>query len=120
MSERSYRGAFGIAVVICIVLAGALGFVFLRDNHATQAPREIDPVVAKGPAANEQMPARSASEENPAPALTPVRLSPQRLQAIGVKTETVTLCDINDQLRIPGNVDINEQQISYVQTRFPR
>jgi RND family efflux transporter MFP subunit len=119
MSEQSYRRAFGIAVVICIVLAGALGFVFLHNNYTTQPAAEIDPVVAKGPAATEQMPPANASQENSAPALTPVQLSPQRLQAIGVKTATATLRDINDQLRIPGNVEINEQQVSYVQTRFP-
>jgi Cu(I)/Ag(I) efflux system membrane fusion protein/cobalt-zinc-cadmium efflux system membrane fusion protein len=119
MSEQTYRRAFGIAVVICIVLAGALGFVFLHSNHTTQAAVEIDPIVAKGPAAGEQTPARNASEENSAPSLTPIQLSPQRLQAIGVKTATVSLRDIDDQLRIPGNVDINEQQVSYVQTRFP-
>ena len=119
MSEQSYRRAFEIAVVICIVLAGALGFVFLHSNHTTQAALEINPVVANGPAASEQTPATNASQENSAPALTPVQLSPQRLQAIGVNTATVTLRDINDQLRIPGNVDINEQQVSYVQTRFP-
>ena len=26
---------------------------------------------------------------------------------------------LKDELRVPGNVDVNEQQISYVQTRFP-
>jgi RND family efflux transporter MFP subunit len=80
---------------------------------------EIDPVVAKGPTASEQTLARNVSEEISAPVLAPVQVSPQRLQTIGVKTATVTLRDINDQLRIPGNVDINEQQVSYVQTRFP-
>lgn len=119
MSERSYRGPFGIVVVICIVLAGALGFVFLHSSHTTQAAQETDPVVARGPAASEQTSPRNASEENSAPPLSPVQLSPQRLQAIGVKTATVTLREINDQLRMPGNVDINEQQVSYVQTRFP-
>jgi Cu(I)/Ag(I) efflux system membrane fusion protein/cobalt-zinc-cadmium efflux system membrane fusion protein len=119
MSERSYRVALGIAVVICIVLAGALGFVVFDTNHPAQAGVETDPVVAKGPAASEQPPTRNTSEENSPPVLTPVQLSPQRMQAIGVKTATVTLRDINDQLRIPGNVDINEQQVSYVQTRFP-
>jgi len=118
MSERSYRGAFGIAVVY-IVLAGALGFVLLHDHHTTEAAVEIDPVVAKGPTASEQTTARNVSQENSAPALTPVQLSPQRLQAIGVKTATVTMREMNDQLRLPGNVEINEQQVSYVQTRFP-
>ena len=119
MSERSYRGAFGIAVVICVVLAGALGFVFFHTNHPAQVGVETDPVVAKGPAASEQTSAKNVSEETSAPALTPVQLSPQRLQAIGVKTATVTMREMNDQLRLPGNVDINEQQVSYVQTRFP-
>ena len=119
MSERSYRGAFGIAVVICVVLAGALGFVFFHTNHPAQVGVETDPVVAKGPAASEQTSAKNVSEETSAPALTPVQLSPQRLQAIGVKTATVTMREMNDQLRLPGNVDINEKQVSYVQTRFP-
>jgi len=119
MSDRSYRGAFGVAVVICIVLAGALGVVLLHGHHTTQAAVEIDPVVAKGPMASEQTTVRNVSEGNSAPALTPVQLSPQRLQAIGVKTAAVTMREMNDQLRLPGNVDINEQQVSYVQTRFP-
>jgi RND family efflux transporter MFP subunit len=119
MSERSYRGPFGIAVLICIVLAGALGFVFFHENHTTHAAVEADPVVARGPTTSEQTPTRNAAQEDSAAALTPVQLSPQRMQAIGVKTAVVTLRDINDQLRIPGNVDINEQQVSYVQTRFP-
>src|ERR1041385_1264569 len=25
---------------------------------------------------------------------------------------------LNDELRVPGNVDVNEQQLSYIQTRF--
>ncbi|PYX88461.1 MAG: efflux RND transporter periplasmic adaptor subunit, partial [Acidobacteria bacterium] len=54
-----------------------------------------------------------------APTLTPVQLSPQRLQAIGVKTALVEMQVLNDELRVPGNVEVNEQQLSYVQTRFP-
>jgi len=119
MSERSYRVALGIAVVICIVLAGALAFVFLQRNRTTEAAVEMDPVVAKGPMASEQTTVRNVSEETSAPALTPIQLSPQRLQTIGVRTATVTMREMNDQLRLPGNVDINEQQVSYVQTRFP-
>jgi len=120
MNELTYKKAFGVAVVICLLLAAALGFELLRSERKTQSTDEADPVVARGPAANAQ---RSASangvEDNSAPTLAPVQLSPQRLQAIGVKTEIVEMKQINDQLRLPGNVDINEQQVSYVQTRFP-
>ena len=34
-------------------------------------------------------------------------------------TAAVELKSINDDLRVPGNVDIDEQKLSYVQTRFP-
>jgi hypothetical protein len=72
MSEQNYRRAFGIAVVICIALAGALAFVFLQRTRTTEAAVEIDPVVAKGPMASEQTTVRNVSEGNSALALTPV------------------------------------------------
>jgi len=76
--------------------------------------------VARGPVATaHESAAASDSEENASPSLSPLQLSPQRLQSIGVKTATVESRHIEDQLRLPGNVDINEQQVSYVQTRFP-
>ena len=120
MNEHTYKKAFGAAVVICLLLAAALGFELLRGNNKPQASEEADPVVAKGPVANEEGPTSgNSAEDSSAPTLVPMQLSPQRLQAIGVKTATVELRQISDQLRLPGNVDINEQQVSYVQTRFP-
>ena len=120
MNEPIYKKAFGFAVVICLLLAAALGFDLLRGERQTKPAEEANPVVAKGPIGTEQAPASgNGVEDNSVPTLAPVQLSPQRLQAIGVKTATVELRQINDQLRLPGNVDINEQQVSYVQTRFP-
>ena len=40
------------------------------------------------------------------------------MQEIGVTTSAVELKNVNDTLHVPGNVEINEQRISYVQTRF--
>jgi Cu(I)/Ag(I) efflux system membrane fusion protein/cobalt-zinc-cadmium efflux system membrane fusion protein len=120
MNEHSYKKAFGAAVVVCLLLATTLGFVLLRRNNTPQSSEETDPVVAKGPVTTDHdNPERNSTDDNSAPPLTPVQLSPQRLQAIGVKTATVELRQIDDQLRLPGNVDINEQQVAYVQTRFP-
>jgi Cu(I)/Ag(I) efflux system membrane fusion protein/cobalt-zinc-cadmium efflux system membrane fusion protein len=116
MSEQNYRRAFGAVVAVCILLAVALGYVLFRD-HRTAATDESDPVIAKGPDATAQPKDRVA--EDSTPNLTPVQLSPQRLQAIGVKTAVVELQTLSDELRVPGNVDVNEQQLSYVQTRFP-
>jgi Cu(I)/Ag(I) efflux system membrane fusion protein/cobalt-zinc-cadmium efflux system membrane fusion protein len=36
-----------------------------------------------------------------------------------VATALVERRTVNDELRVPGDVEVNEQQLSYVQTRFP-
>ncbi len=119
MSEQNYRRAFGAAVVVCILLAAALVYVIFHRNPTTSATDENDSVVARGPdAATQPMLTKAAASEEP-PILAPIQLSPQRLQAIGVKTAVVEMLDLNDELRVPGNVDVNEQQLAYVQTRFP-
>jgi Cu(I)/Ag(I) efflux system membrane fusion protein/cobalt-zinc-cadmium efflux system membrane fusion protein len=41
------------------------------------------------------------------------------MQEIGVTSVAVSMKDLNDDLSVPGNVDIDEQRLSYVQTRFP-
>ena len=120
MNELNYKKAFGFAVVICSLLAGGLGFEFLRGESKARTAEQADPVVARGPVANEQTIASdNGADDNSSATLAPVQFSPQRLQAIGVKTATVELRQISDQLRLPGNVEINEQQVSYIQTRFP-
>src|SRR6516164_2867462 len=120
MNEHSYRRALGVSVVVCILLAAALGFVILRQDRKKASTEEASPVVARGPAADNQATAvKQAATEGSPPNLTPVQLSPQRLQAIGVNTEVAEWKAVDDKLRLPGNVDINEQQLSYVQTRFP-
>lgn len=120
MNERSYKKAFGATVVICLLLAAALGFDLIRVDNRPRPNVENDPVVARGPVAVEhENSVRNSTDDSASPNLVPVQLSPQRLQAIGVRTATVELRRIDDQLRLPGNVDINEQQVSYVQTRFP-
>jgi RND family efflux transporter MFP subunit len=123
MSEHNCRRALGILVALCILLAVALGYVLFRD-HKSAATETDDPVIARGPAKGpdataQPMPTEDRVAEDSAPNLTPVQLSPQRLQAIGVKTAVVEMQVLKDELRVPGNVDVNEQQLSYVQTRFP-
>src|SRR6516162_2105404 len=120
MNEQTYRRAFGVSVVLCFLLAAALGFVILRQNRNKATPEEASPVVARGPAAgNQATAAKETTTDGQTPMLTPVQLSPQRLQAIGVKTAEAEWKVVDDKLRVPGNVDINEQQLAYVQTRFP-
>jgi Cu(I)/Ag(I) efflux system membrane fusion protein/cobalt-zinc-cadmium efflux system membrane fusion protein len=51
--------------------------------------------------------------------LAPVQLTPQRLQSIGVKLGTAELKQVQAEMRVTGNVDLDERRIAYVQTRFP-
>ena len=82
--------------------------------------KEDDTVVARGPETTAKpMQMKSGTSADSTPGLMPVQLSPQRLQAIGITTALVEMRPLNDELRVPGNVDVNEQQLSYVQTRFP-
>lgn len=120
MKTRTYQIALGTAVALCGLLAGALVYVLLRRNHVASEAISPDPVVVRGTATT----STPMSPGNSAPAgaessLATVQLSPQRLQEIGVTMATVELKNVNDNLSVPGNVDIDEEGLSYVQTRFP-
>jgi len=108
------------AVAVCVLLGAALTYVLLQRGHAVPEITAQDPVVARGPEAPPRPPVPAdAAPAEAEPALAPVQLSPQRLQEIGVTTATVERRDVNDNLNVPGNVDIDEERLSYVQTRFP-
>ncbi len=120
MKLRSYQIAFAVSVAVCLSLAAALVYVLMLRGRSTPETSAEDPVVASGP----EPAVQAASLKTPAPAgaeptLGTVQLSPQRLQEIGVTTATAELQDVNDDLTVPGNVDIDEERLSYVQTRFP-
>jgi Cu(I)/Ag(I) efflux system membrane fusion protein/cobalt-zinc-cadmium efflux system membrane fusion protein len=77
--------------------------------------------VARGPETPTQTEAGDkAHPPNPEePALTPIQMSPQRMQEIGVTTAVAQMKEVSDELQAPGSVAIDEQRLSYVQTRFP-
>ncbi len=119
MKTRSYQFALAAAVGGCVLLAAALGYVLIRrDNTAPQTASQ-DPVVARGPAISAQPTTPAGGAPNADPGLVPLQLSPQRMQEIGVTSATVEQKDASDDLSVPGNVDIDEERISYVQSRFP-
>ncbi|MGH9359968.1 MAG: efflux RND transporter periplasmic adaptor subunit [Terriglobia bacterium] len=122
---KKYRTAFVVAFVLDVLLAGGFAFFWWRVHGGQAAFREAvdSKVVAAGP------PAKSApsslNPQNAAPALAnsqahlvPVQLSPQRLQSIGVKTGLVKEKLAFNEIRTAGNVDVDEQLLSYVQLRF--
>jgi len=118
MKTRSYQIAFATVALLCILLAAALVYVLMGRNHFAVKAVSQDPVVARGPETDAGSTPASAGS-NSEPALGPVQLSPERLQEIGVTSTTAEVKDVNDDLSVPGNVDIDEERISYVQTRFP-
>ena len=119
MKTRSYQFALAAAVGACALLAAALVYVLLpRYRAATQAASQ-DPVVARGPAVTTQPTSPAGASPNTDPGLAPLQLSPKRMQEIGVTSATVEMKDVSDDLSVPGNVDIDEERLSYVQSRFP-
>lgn len=118
MSERTYKYAFLLVTVICIGLAATLVYAFWKRNTASPATGS-SPIIAHGPQAKNESTPVPVSSFTPSTALVPVRLDPQRLQAIGVKTAIVEMRPVSNELRVPGNVEMNQRQLAYVQTRFP-
>ena len=119
MSERRYKQAFVASAVICLVLVGALAYVVWNRGQIAPAVSDASAVMAKGPDTAKQSPADNMPSHEASATLTPVQLSPQRMQAIGVKTASVEMQEVSDQLLVPGNVDMNQRRIANVQTRFP-
>jgi RND family efflux transporter MFP subunit len=120
VKTRSYQIVLAAAVVLCILLTTALAYVISQRNRVAPNAASQDPVIARGP--EPSSPPVSSPGTAPAaagPALATVQLSPQRLQEIGVTLATAELKDVSDNLSAPGNVDIDEERLSYVQTRFP-
>jgi RND family efflux transporter MFP subunit len=121
VKTRTYQIALVAAVAACLGLGGALGYVLLHRGFSASAagPSADDAVVVRGPAAAPASSTLAAPASEEAVPLAPVQLSPQRLQEIGVTTATVEIKNVNDDLNVPGTVDIDEENLAYVQTRFP-
>jgi len=122
MKAGSYKIAFGVMTILCIALGVAVAYLAAGRNHGSQTTQTIqgDPVVAAGPSAGTQHPDQTgAGSSISEPGLVAVQLSPQRIQQIGVTTAVAELKTLSNDLQVPGNVDINETKLAYVQTRFP-
>lgn len=112
----NYRKAFFATIVVAITLAILLVY-YVRQ------PRTVPPQSTSGTASQSGTalpPTQPASQsENAMPKLSRVQLSPERLQSIGVKFANVKRQTVEDEIRVTGNVDVDEERLAYVQTRFP-
>jgi len=121
MTERTLKNALAVSALLCVGLASTLGYVFWHHWTPATSPVGAGPVVARGPDAPPQTSdsTNTKGAESEEPALSPLQLSPQRMQEIGVATAIVEMKDVSDELQAPGSVAMDEQRLTYVQTRFP-
>ena len=115
---RNYRRAFILAVLGNLVLAGVLAALWWHSHTLirTARPDELStPAAASRQTDVSSPPAPPASAQTP---LAPVQISPERLQSIGVQFGEVKREPVQDEIRVTGNVAIDETRLSYVQTRF--
>jgi RND family efflux transporter MFP subunit len=118
MNERTYRYAFFTATAACLMLFAALAYVAWGGKGLAASSPDGEHVIAKGPEPN-GAPGDASTATKPSGLLIPVQLSPERLQAIGVTNALVEMREVSNELRVPGNVEVNERRLAYVQTRFP-
>jgi RND family efflux transporter MFP subunit len=115
---RNYRNAFLLALVGNLVFIGILATFSWRSMHHPQAGEAMRPAenVTTSSPPSASGPAAMASHEA---ALVPVQLSPERLQSIGVRMGRVERKSVNDEIRVTGNVAVDETRLAYVQVRYP-
>ena len=114
---RNYRKAFFLALVGNVVFLGVLAGIWwiIRKPTTTQHAAGSAANAVAQPGQNSSPGSAPPSTETP---LAPVQLSAERLQSIGVKFGTVERKPTQDEIRVTGNVAVDETRLSYVQTRF--
>src|SRR5437879_11471388 len=114
---KNYRPGFLRALIGNIAFAGVLAGFWWHSRAAKSAAKaESQPSSAAA-----QVSAAGSKPASPAPTetpLVPVQLSPQRLQSIGVKTGQVERRPVEDEIRVTGNVAVDETRLAYVHGRF--
>jgi RND family efflux transporter MFP subunit len=113
---KNYRTAFVLALMMNVLLLAGAGAWWWHSHHASVPAASIaeSDVVAQGPEQTATAPAPGPAS----PTLVPLQLSPQRLASIGVKVGTAARKAVHDDIRVVGNVAVDERKQAYVQTRF--
>ena len=113
---KNYRTPFLIILIANLVLIAVVTGIWWRSHHTVATNTAAAPASTPAPKQDTGTPSTPPpSAETP---LSPIQLSPERLQSIGVKFGVVERKDIKDTVRTTGTVAIDERRISYVQTRI--
>ena len=134
MSEQenmtNYRRGMIVAISLNVLLAVALFAFWWHARHSISKPApaasssmqsmqmEKGAQAMSSPSPAASGPTAGAAPENEM-SLAPVQLTPQRMQSIGVKLGTVEMKTVSDEIRVTGNVDVDERGLANVQLRFP-
>src|SRR5438034_6837847 len=108
----NYRKLFIVAVALNVALALGAYWIWRSSRPAPSSTSAVEHPPMEGFTIN-------APPEGSAPPLTPVELSPERMQSIGVRTGRIEYKTINSDIRATGTVDVDERRVAYVQTRYP-
>ncbi|MFZ0886612.1 MAG: efflux RND transporter periplasmic adaptor subunit [Candidatus Acidiferrales bacterium] len=111
---KNYRAGFLLALIGNAVLAAVLAGLWLHYRSAT--PMTQAQAKQSNSSVQGSMTTPTPSAE---PALVPVQISPERLQNIGVRTSRVESKVVQDEIRVTGNVAVDETRLSTVQVRYP-
>ena len=113
---KNYRTAFILVLVANLVLVGVLAGFWWRSHRPVGTKTASTPASSPGP--QQEMSVSAVPPPTAETPLSPIQLSPERLQSIGVKFGVVEQKDLKDTIRTTGTVAIDERRISYVQTRI--
>ncbi|GAC1643031.1 MAG: hypothetical protein NVS9B14_24470 [Candidatus Acidiferrum sp.] len=114
---RNYRNAFVFALVGNLALLAVLGGLWWRSKQHPKMAAAMQPDSTEAAQNSPNGGERGAVDPHEA-ALVPVQLSPERLQSIGVRTGRVESRIVEDEIRVTGNVAIDETRLSTVQVRY--
>lgn len=120
--KKNYRGAFIIVIGVNVMLVLALALIWWRYHTvppaapAQQTDHQTTPTKPGVAGMNTDQDHSTATLEMP---LSPMQLTPQRMQSIGVKLGTAQIKTVNTELRTTGNVEVDERRLATIQTRFP-
>lgn len=129
--NTNYRRGMIIAISLNVLLVGALLAFWWHARHSASksAPAASSSMqsmqMEKGtqpmnsPPAAGSDPTAGAAPPDSEMSLASVQLTPQRMQSIGVKLGTVEMKTVSDEIRVTGNVDVDERGLANVQLRFP-
>jgi RND family efflux transporter MFP subunit len=115
--RRAFVAALAVATVLAIGVAALTWRLYTQSAGRAAAPPSTpagSPIRDLGANVSADRPSAPAQAEIP---LAPVHLSPQRMQSIGVQIGRVESKRVNDELRLSGNVEVNERRVAYVQSR---